>query len=95
MKIVKLRDGKRRIGEIVVPADSVGDVRDVATGVFEGRWTEPTEPSVQSRDPIYQNETCTAYPASPSETQYCFIVTPGGTIEVPERNFLLRLLQIL
>lgn len=96
MRIVKLRRGRRRIGEIVVPSEAVADVRDVATGVFEGYWTKTSaEVSVTSREPICQNATCTAYPAAPQENVYCYIATPDGIIEIPEREYLLKILQIL
>lgn len=96
MRVVKLGEGKRRIGEAVVEKEQVHSVREAAVDAWEKHW-EPIHGDipVNERSPITQNEHVVAIPGSVDESVYMYMVVGGQIIKVPDKTYLLKIMQLI
>ena len=89
-------NGRRRIGEAVVEKDNVSLVREAAVSAFEESWdyADP-ETSLKDREPIYHTENVIAVPGSEKEKVHLHIYADGDMIQIPDKRYLLKMLQVL
>jgi len=86
MRIRKLREGRRKIGSHVIEQEDLIDLREVAAMAAEGDWNE--DESVESGSVMAE--------ISEHERVYCEIeVSDYAELEIPDRRFLYKLLQIV
>ena len=86
MRIRKLREGRRKIGDEVIEQEDLIDLREVSAKAAEGKWGEADE---------IEHGECQAMVAE-EKNVYCIIeVGEYAELEIPDRRFLYKLLQIV
>lgn len=85
MKIRKLREGKRKIGSTVIQQEDLIDLREVSSQAAQGKWDDGT---IESGDVMAE--------LSDTTNVYCEVeVADYGELDIPDRTFLFKLLQIV
>lgn len=95
MQIIKLGDGKRRVGSTVLEREEVSSLREAAVQCFES-GVDPAETGVDIRDrePVFKDDNIILLPSSPSESCYCHVLTRKGLIEIPDQMYIRKMLQL-
>ena len=95
MRIRKTRQGLR-IGDAIVDYSDRPAIQDAARAVVETDWSKDagTTP-IGEREPVYENERVIVVPGSRRESVFCYFIVDEDVIEVPDFQFVIKMLQLL
>ncbi|MFB6237016.1 MAG: hypothetical protein ABEH81_01460 [Halopenitus sp.] len=97
MQLIKLGEGRRRIGDVIVEREAVSSVREGAVACIE-EGVDPADPDTnpKKREPIYKDEHVVVLPRSTEEDDlYCYMATEKGVIKVPDKSYIFKMMQLL